>query len=780
MNADERRLKTRMLSAFIGVYRRLCWVSFPASYGSGSQSRPRPSRDRQGAVSGIAVSGCGALAWLLQAPMLCLGLAAPSPPSAVEHNPNTRTWSVRSGAVEYRLRDRDGAVRIVYLGPVGRPDWPAAVGRQSNPLSRYDVAGLVDGQTLMPEDLRLVAHEVRRPRPETAALRLLYRHRRIPLEIEAVYTAWGDTGVLTRQLTFSNRSAAPLLMESAPSLSWCLPPGEYTLDYLHGLWGEERQLASENIGPGRRAFVNNTGRSSDGYSPWFSLRNNALGVRYAAQLAYSGNWEMFFERHVERRLVSWNGHELRAEMGMRFDFGGPAPLAPGASFQLPEVAFTATAGDLDDAANQLHRYQRRYVVARTPANEPPLTQFNSWYPLQRTPKAADVKRYAAYAADLGIEAFVIDAGWFPYRAGKPDPVFGDWEADPATFPKGLRDVADFVHGKGMKFGVWLEIECASTDSRVVREHPDWVLRYNGAPLPGTRTRVYLNFGKPEVRKWARAVVDRLVREDKVDWFKLDYNVDVGQYFDPPAPGRSGTVLYDHLRHYFAFLDEIRAAYPNVVLENCSSGGLRMDLAIIAHTHTTWLSDVVDPRQSVQLAYGCTMEFTPGVCNHWMVGDEHDGTVDLARPPAWWDFLFRVAMNGQFGLSSRVSDWNAALKQRAAENVALYKRLRTLVSGADVYHLTPPPAAGRDPEGWMALQYASEDRRRSALMAYRLGRSQPGRIFRLRGLDPVVRYRVSEAGRALGAFTGKQLEMDGLPVALDAEWRSAAIELDAER
>ncbi len=696
----------------------------------------------------------------------------------IDYEAGKKTWSLKSGSVEYRLAEQDGAVRIVYLGPAGGGAWPAPAGRQPNRLARLDIAGQVDGQTLLPEDLTLAAQEIREPHPDRAELRLLYRHRRMPLEIEALYTAWGDTGVFTRRLTFVNRGERPLQMESVPSLSWCLPPGEYNLEYLYGLWGEERQLASERVGPGRRSFVNTTGRSTNGASPWFALRNEALGVRYAAQLAYSGNWEMFFERHVERSIVPWKDRELHAEMGMRFDFNGPAPLAPGASFRLPAAAFTASSGDLDEVANQLRRYQRRYVVARTPANDPMLVQFNSWYPLMRTPAAADVKKYADHAAELGVEALVIDAGWFPYRPGKPDPVFGDWEADPVTFPKGLRDVADYVHAKGMKFGVWLEIECASTESRVVREHPDWVLRYNGKPLPGSRTRVYLNFGMPEVRRWARAVVDRLAREDKVDWLKLDYNVNVGERFDPPAPGRSGTVLYEHLRNYAAFLDQIRADYPNLVLENCSSGGLRTDLEIIAHTHTSWVSDVVDPRQSVQLAYGCTVEFTPQVCNHWMVGDEHNGKVDPSNPPGWWDFMFRVPMNGQFGLSSRVHEWSAELKKRAADNVALYKRLRGIIAGADVYHLTPPPAAGKDPAGWMAIQYSTEDRQRSVLMAYRLGRSEAQRTFRLRGLDLERTYRVMEDGRTRGSFTGRQLAQQGLPVSLDAEWRSAVVELEA--
>ena len=112
-----------------------------------------------------------------------------------------------------------------------------------------------------------------------------------------------------------------------------------------------------------------------------------------------------------------------------------------------------------------------------------------------------------------------------------------------------------------------------------------------------------------------------------------------------------------------------------MVENCSSGGLRFDLGILAHTHTTWLSDCTLPKPSVQLAYGSTLEFTPQVCNHWMVGDDEGGHVLPASSPGWWQFMFRVPMNGQYGISSRVFDWSEPLLQCAAENVALYKRLR---------------------------------------------------------------------------------------------------------
>ncbi|MCL4402930.1 MAG: alpha-galactosidase [Acidobacteria bacterium] len=694
----------------------------------------------------------------------------------IRFNPARHEWRLICGRVEYRIGEKDGAVSFQYLGPAGAPSWPAAKPRLRSYL-RFETGGQVEGQFLRPEDMELVSHQIR-----GGELLLKFKHRRLPLAIESRYRTWGDTGVFTRQVTITNSGGQPLRMESVPSLAWLLPPGDYELDYLHGGHGEERQLATEKLRFGRRSFVNKTGRSTNGFSPWFCLRNERTGTRYAAQLAYSGNWRMFFEHFTERRRVPASEQDLRVELGMRFDFGGPAPLKPGASFQLPAVAFTAGDGDLDDIANQLHRYQRRYVIPETPGSEPMLTNLNSFYPLLRDPSVAELKKYADIAAELGLESFGMDAGWFmKKRDGKQVvPLYGDWETDPVGYPNGLRELADYVHAKGMRFTVWLEPESVSLLSRVAREHPDWILRYNGVPMQGTLNRVYLDFRRPEVRRWIRAVVDRLVREEKIDWLKIDYNADVGEDFDPSGRERTGTVLYDHLRNLYAWLDAIRAEYPKLIIENCSSGGLRMDLAMIARTHFGWMSDVVNARPSLQLAYGCTLEFAPEVCFHWMGGDGPRGNVDLSGEPGWWDFLFRTHMAGRFGISSRVTDWNAPLKARAAQNVALYKRIRRAIAGADVYHLTAQPQPGENPTGWMALQYCSADSRRSLVLAYRLGRSPAQRSFRLRGLKPEWTYQVSEDGRLNGAATGRQLAGQGLAVSLPAEWRSAVFEIHASR
>ncbi len=678
----------------------------------------------------------------------------------------TRDWTLASGPVEYRLRQAGEGVAFDYFGPAGKAAWPVA----ANGLAVAEISGMVDGESMGPADL-LLAHA--EPSGTHTGLALFYRHRRLPLAVEAVYSARGDTGVITRRVTLTNKGERTLHVDSMPSLAWRLPAADYDLTYLWGGWGQERQMATERLTVGRRVFTADRGRSTNGYAAWFALRDRDRGVTYMAQLAYSGNWQMSFGREPGGDRTRPKQLALTAELGMRFDFGGALALPPGASFTLPDVAFTATDGNLDDAANQLHRYQRS-VIPRRPAGDPLLVHFNSWYPFSEDVSADSLKPTVDAAAQLSMEAFVLDSGWYNTKDWSRE--LGDYVPNAAKFPRGLQEISRYVRAKGMKFGLWVEIENAGVGSDLARTHPDWFLAYNGAPILQDQ-RHQLNFAKVEVREWARATVDRLIRDYDLGWIKIDYNVDIGERFDPPGDARGGDVLHRHVQAYYGWLDDLRAGHPGLLVESCSSGALRFDLGILAHAHTTWISDVVTPLPSAQLGYGCTVEFAPEVCNHWMVGDDDHGHVDQTKPAGWWDFLFRIPMNGQFGVSSRIADWSPALRERAAQNIKMYKRLRKTIEGADVYHLTAQPAHD-DPRGWMAIQYVAPDAGRSVVLAYRLGYSEERQTFRLRGLT-AGRYGVTVDGRAAGNYAARDLAEGGLPVKLDAEWRAAVIELSAE-
>ena len=705
--------------------------------------------------------------------LIPLALAAGVLPAQTSTPPSD--LKLRSGGIEYRLARSGSEARLAYFGPEGMAAWDKPHGA----ALAGDLQGRIENQPISAASMALVSSHSRTVSSGVDELELTYRHRTLPFELHAVYDAWGDTGVFTRRLLLVNTGQRPITVNSMASLAWQLPPGEYRLDSLWGGWGQERQLRSEKLGPGTRAFSSARGRSTELYSPWFALFNDTLGAGYAAQLAWSGNWAMSFERAPGSAFASIEESPLNVVLRVQFDSDGALALQPGVPFQLPEVAFTATAlartaGDLDDLANRLHRYQRQYVIAHNPANTPPLVQFNSWYPYQGKVNVEELKRCADSAASLGAEAFVLDAGWYNKKDWSRE--LGDYEADKTAFPHGIEELAAHVRERGMKFGLWTEIENVGVDSDTFHRHPEWCLQYQSKPILGG-PRCQLNFALPEVRAWANSVVDRLVRDYRLEWIKIDYNIGIGSDFDA-APGLKGAVLASHIVHYYAWLDALRQRHPQLVVENCSSGGLRFDLGIVRHTNTTWLSDMVAPLPSLQLGYSCTLQFAPEVCNHWMVGDDDIGHVDLSKPAGWWDFMLRVPMNGQFGISSRVFEWSPELLDHARRNVQLYKRIRAVIQSADVYHLTPQPDHNQ-PEGWMAIEYATADAGRAVLMAYRLQHGEETRTFQLRGLHPQAEYEVSQDGAALGVYKGADLAARGLTVKLPDEWRAAVIELHSK-
>jgi alpha-galactosidase len=461
-------------------------------------------------------------------------------------------------------------------------------------------------------------------------------------------------------------------------------------------------------------------------------------------------------------------------LGVRFDFGGAMQLAPGDSFDAPEAAIAASAGDMDDLANQFHRYQREFVVPKSKINSPPLVQFNSWYPFPGKMTVADMKKAADAAAEMGAEVFVLDAGWYNKKDWSRE--LGDYKADRVAFPKGIEELSEHVRAKGMKFGIWVEIENAGPESEIFKTNPDWFFQKDGKPLT-EGVRSMMDFSNAHASYRAREVLEKLVKDYELSWVKIDYNIDIGERFDPAGMKRPGDRLINHLRAYYNWLDWARGEFPNLIIENCSSGGLRFDLGLIGHTHTTWLSDEILPKPSLALGWGCALEFLPEACNHWMVGDTHQGDVKNTSDLGWMEFMLRVPMNGQYGLSSKIFDWTPAMRKLAADNIAIYKRIRTVIAGGDTYHLTPQPNID-DPRGWMAMQYSQPDQRRSVVLAYRLPGGETSRQFKLRGLDPALTYAVKLDGKPLTEAKGSDLASSGLRVALNAEWRAAVVELEA--
>ncbi len=216
-----------------------------------------------------------------------------------------------------------------------------------------------------------------------------------------------------------------------------------------------------------------------------------------------------------------------------------------------------------------------------------------------------------------------------------------------------------------------------------------------------------------------------------------------------------------------------------MVENCSSGALRLDLAIAGHTHTSFISDETSPLPSLGMAWSSTLEYIPRALNHWVVGmGNHYPIIDQTLPEGYWNYMFKIPMNGQFGLSSRILDWGEDLWNCARRNVEDFKRIRSVIADADCFHLTPQ-SDFTDPYGWTAIQYVAPGKERAVLFAYRNRTEQDMFTAFLKGLDGNRSYRVEIDLKPAGDYTGNQLMEEGMTLFLDNEYRASLIEFTAQ-
>ena len=202
------------------------------------------------------------------------------------------------------------------------------------------------------------------------------------------------------------------------------------------------------------------------------------------------------------------------------------------------------------------------------------------------------------AADVGVERFVLDDGWFRNRRDDSSGL-GDWYVDEKTWPDGLHPLVDHVRALGMEFGLWVEPEMVNPDSDLARAHPDWILATGGRqPVLGRKQQV-LNLARPDAYSYIRERMVALLDEYPISYLKWDHNrdlVDAGQY-----PGGEPRV---HAPDGGRLCADRRAASRSIrqlEIESCSSGGARIDFGILRRTDRVWASDSNDAleRQSIQ-------------------------------------------------------------------------------------------------------------------------------------------------------------------------------------
>jgi len=364
-------------------------------------------------------------------------------------------------------------------------------------------------------------------------------------------------------------------------------------------------------------------------------------------------------------------------------------LPPGAAFSSVPAA-VAVGADFTGAVGELTRY-RRLLRRPHPDHQRLPVIFNDYMnTLMGDPTTAKLLPLIDAAAEAGAETFVIDAGWYDDGDGWWDSV-GEWRPSTLRFPDGLGAVLDRIRARGMTPGLWLEPEVVGVRSPVAAELPaDAFFQRDGIRVV-EHGRYHLDLRHPAAVKHLDQVVDRLVTELGIGYLKLDYNISPGPGTDVNAAS-AGDGLLEHNRAHLDWLASIVDRHPGLTVENCASGGLRMDYALLALLQLQSTSDQQDPLRYPPIAAGAAAAVTPEQAAVWAYPQPEMSAGEIA-------FTMCTALLGRIHLSGHLDRMSPEQRALVAEAVAVYKEIRAeIATGVPFWPLGLPGWT----DDWIAL------------------------------------------------------------------------------
>lgn len=463
---------------------------------------------------------------------------------------------------------------------------------------------------------------------------------------------------------------------------------------------DDRRLLHSSDWTPLSAHGGTDGRSSSHDLPFAVIAGTRGGL--AVAIEWSGTWFLSFDqRDPGAREVARYPFSLRFEAGL---WGIRLDLRPGDSLPLPMVLLAPYEGDVSEGGNALRRHVRGQVMPRLSGEEVmPLTSFNHCFGLGNNWNDALLRPVVDACATAGLEYFVIDAGWFKngFRRG-----IGNWEEiDPQKFPDGIEPFSRYVQERGMRYGTWFEPEFAHLESALFRQHPEWffpstpqasddLAEWVIEPAP-SKTELFgpgfrlLDFGLTEVQQYWVDRITAAYEDWGVRWIRWDCNGGLLSCWN--ATNEPGWAQIRHVQGLYRVLDYILDAFPELVIEQCASGGNRIDLGTVRRGHTFWMNDHTVHTDIVRRLQTRLNQVLPGnYPNSNLCQPRHSFNE--------YDYLSHGC--GPFGYSGLLPEAPAADRRTYAEAVRRFKAYRNLLLGDYSFETADPENRfGRELHRW---------------------------------------------------------------------------------
>jgi alpha-galactosidase len=571
------------------------------------------------------------------------------------------------------------------------------------------------------------------------------------LELRCVAVEYTDFPTVEWTIYFKNTSAieTPILERiEALDLQWDRPEGsEFLLHHSIGSPADGSDygpLVTPLPASVRKRIGAAGGRPTNSDLSYFNLEWGSQGLILV--VGWPGQWSAEFQRDKARGLKIVAGQELTH-----------FKLLPGEEVRGPLIVVQFWKGDWIRAQNLWRRWMMAHSMPKPSGKLPPpqlvassSRQYDEMIKANETNQIMFIDRYLAEG--IRLDYWWMDAGWYVNKTGWPN--VGTWEVDTNRFPHGLRAVSDHAHKNGMKALVWFEPERVAADTWLATNHPEWIL---GGAKGGL-----LNLGNPAAREWLTEHVDQLLREQGIDLYRQDFNMDPLSYWRAnDAPDRQGITEIKHVTGYLAYWDELRRRHPGLLIDSCASGGRRNDLETMRRAVPLWRSDYAfEPIGHQCMTYGISL---------WL---PYHGTGTVAardasyygsgptpvEPYAFWS---NTAPSLGSGIDFRVKELDYEALRRL---FGQWRRISPDYYG-DFYPLT---AWSRADDAWIGWQFDRPETGEGMIQVFRRHNSYyESARFRLHGLDPASHYSATKLSEsdAPRNYLGKELLEQGLPIAI---------------
>ena len=592
------------------------------------------------------------------------------------------------------------------------------------------------------------------------ALKIIQRDKYYPLEVISWIRVLPEYDMIEKWIEVANTGKkGSIKIENLLSGSVSLPKNAYELTHYSGIWGYEFVQQITKLTQGTKTLQVRDFKSYGSSS--FMVRPEGEYDKYTGKvwfgsLSYSGNWRIDFDK-------SFAGN-VQITGGMNF-WDQEVNLKPGQKTITPRMLFGYTENGAEGVTMSLVSYAREKLLPASHRDKLRPVLYNSWYATTFDVNEEQQLALAKVAKGLGVEMFVIDDGWFKGRVDDKAGL-GDWTADKNKFPNGLKPMIDKINAMGLDFGIWIEPEMVNPNSDLYRAHPDWVFHFPNRQRHERRNQLILNLAREDVYQYLYKCFNDLLKENNIKFIKWDMNkmmTDPGWMSAPSDEQRAVRIKY--VENLYRLVETLRKEFPDVWFENCSSGGGRVDLAMMSRFDFNWVSDNTDPVDRIFMHDSYLTLFPANTMISWLTeGSWHQQDLPL-------EYKFDVSMAGVLGVGYDITKWDDHQKKIATEKIAQYKSIRETVQKGNVYRIVSPYEGNRS-----ILQYTDKNQKKAVVFVYQMAEypnhtideTQRTPLVKLRGLLSEAQYRIEGFS---DTFSGKYLMDVGIEFPLKGAYKS---------